>query len=1122
MEELNYFRICYITTKIIRDGLQSVFKQEWNRLYGSRRGQWLDSGSNGMDFFHMESRKSRKRNYRLLNSIRYGDSGSWDCTCLFFAILYSDTLGGLLSRASTTVYSNVNDLREFRNGFFAHLSQPSVLESDFQANVQKVTNAFIALNLDTTELQTMVNQRNFPTGELQTLQEQIAVLEKEIQGKPKNFVVLPPKPSHEVIERSSEVKEIMQMLCDLQNGSDDDSVVTVFVTGNPGCGKSQIAHQVGRKFADENPDCNSFVMTLDAESEETLLESYKRFCRELGITEYSLNNIVGGDSKLTKKEKITHLKSFAFSKVREYSTWLLILDNADESESLRCFLSEKGEHVGCGQLLVTTQESTYLPFGDPSCKRISLSEGMQVNDAVNLLRSVSKLPPGNDEEEHAVLDALDYQPLAIASAALYVRFLRDGVGTDIGSASFTWESYVKQLDKGKRKATEKVYEETNVNYPQSMTSAVSLTLQKLVKNAVFERVFQFLALSSQAPIALDVIVKYVMEMEPDIDESLTAVEISKCCLLIPDADKPALVRVHRVVHEVMKSHFIEKNPTDKVFEIVQSYIKTISLFIQHDLVELDLQFHLFSNMMAPHLKAFSSHLDTSNWVLHMTRHESSNEVKEAIFSMGDICSKQDYLPAAMKYFECALKITCSKEEESEDDKAFIAKILNNTGVVYLKQGMFEEAKEHHERALNHLGYNLNQGQKSSQEVADSLNKLGNVFYRLSHFDDAKDYFIRSLKMREELCGEEDAAVASSLNNLGSIYSVLGEHQIAKDYYQRSLALAKKCFGETHPQVAHCVNNLGIVHCELDETRDAQKHLEEAFEMRKKLYQPNHLVISESYNNLGLVHRGAGQPEKAMDFFKSALSIRKRVLDREHPAIAEALSNLGQVYMDLGQLEESKDCHFQARNIRMEKLESDHSELGDSWLNLGMVFEQCSELRKAAYNYRQALEIYAKHYPLNHHLRQSAEECLKRVSRDPSLNRPENYTARIWSSMKKNFRRSKILNYPLAGSYYDRIIQTSNNSFLFGGLFELESLDANLFVLIIILLVQYVKYYKLDENTGFFRSFLEVIPYVVGARVALRALEADYGAFEFRLLWLLKLYGFLYLLAYFLHHIFGFS
>ena len=191
------------------------------------------------------------------------------------------------------------------------------------------------------------------------------------------------------------------------------------------------------------------------------------------MTEYSLNNIVGGDSKLTKKEKITHLKSFAFFKVREYSAWLLILDNADESESVRCFLSEKEERGGCGQLLVTTQESIYLPFGDPSWKIISLSEGVQVKNAVNLLRSISQLSHA-DGEEHAVLDALDYQPLDIASAALYVWFWHDGVGTHIGSASFSWESYVKQLDNGKRKATEKVYEETNMNCPQSMTSAVSL------------------------------------------------------------------------------------------------------------------------------------------------------------------------------------------------------------------------------------------------------------------------------------------------------------------------------------------------------------------------------------------------------------------------------------------------------------------------------------------------------------------------------------------------------------------------------------------------------------------------------------------------------------------------
>ena len=193
LEELNYFRIWYITTKTVWDGPQSVFKQEWNRLYGSRHGQWLDTPSNEIDFFNMESRKSRRRNYRLLNSIRYGDSDKG----LYITFL-CDSLFRLprWTSVSPTVHNNVNDLREFRKGFCAHLSQPSVLESYFKANVQKVTNAFTALNLDTKKLQTIVNQRNFSTGELQTLQEQIAVLENEIQGKPKNFVVLPPEPSH--------------------------------------------------------------------------------------------------------------------------------------------------------------------------------------------------------------------------------------------------------------------------------------------------------------------------------------------------------------------------------------------------------------------------------------------------------------------------------------------------------------------------------------------------------------------------------------------------------------------------------------------------------------------------------------------------------------------------------------------------------------------------------------------------------------------------------------------------------------------------------------------------------------------------------------------------------------
>lgn len=282
LEELNYFRVCYITTKIIRDGLQSVFIQEWNRVYSRRFGKWKDTYKNGQDFFNMESRRSRKKNKMLLNIIRYENTNEWDCTCFFFALLYSDSFGPVLT---PTVASNINDLRVFRNGFCAHLSQPSVLDADFQANVQLVSNAFTALNLDTKELQNISNQGSFPTAELQKLQEQICVLEEENQGKAQSFMFLPVKPSHAFTERKAEVEDIMQMFTDLQNENDEGSIVTVFVSGNPGCGKSQIARQVGEKFAADNQDGSTFVMTLNAESERSMLLSYMKFARALGVTE---------------------------------------------------------------------------------------------------------------------------------------------------------------------------------------------------------------------------------------------------------------------------------------------------------------------------------------------------------------------------------------------------------------------------------------------------------------------------------------------------------------------------------------------------------------------------------------------------------------------------------------------------------------------------------------------------------------------------------------------------------------------------------------------------------------------------------------------------------------------
>ena len=1113
LEELNYFRVCYITTNIIRDGLQTVFKQEWDRVY-KRFGKWKDTARNGQDFFNMESRKSRKRNKRLLNIIQRGNTSEWDCTCFFFALLHSDSFGPALS---PTVASNVDDLRVFRNAFFGHYSEASILEADFQTNVQLVTNSFTALHLDTKDLQRIINQKSFPTGELQKLREQILVLEEEIQAEPKTFMILPCKPSHKVTERKVEVEDIMKTFMDLQNANDDCAIVTVYVSGNPGCGKSQIARQVGETFAADNHDGGTFVMTLNAESEQSMLDSYKKFARAVGVTEYSLASISGGDSKLTKEEQISHLKTLVSAKVQNYSSWLLIFDNVEELVSLRgCWPEEEG-WGDCGQVLVTTQDSSNLPFGDPSCQHVSLSQGMQTNDALSLLRSICQFS-SDEDEEHLVLNALDYQPLAIACAALYVRYLYNCEGTGIPPGNFTWKSYLKKLEMGKRNSTERVYERTSRSYPFSMTSAVSLALQKLVQHEVLEHVVPFLALSAPAPIGLDILVNFVTKQDPDLDKDMTAAEISKCSLLMhfSSDDSPRnLIKLHQVVHDVFLTYFIGKFSNGEVSVLTQAYIETLSVFAEHDMHQFDLKFHLTSKMMAPHLKVFSSHLEKSNRSSSNTNQGSLHE--KAFLNFGDICSTHGFLPEAKTYFESALQIANDEGKDSDVDQInLIAEIQNSLGVVYWKLGQFRQAEHEHQHALALLE-SINPG-NPTPEISDSLNKLGNVSFSLSQFEAARDYFWRSKIMREELYGEDNAIVAASLNNLASVHSALGDHRTAESYYQRSLDLAIKTYGEVHPHVADCLCNLGIVYSELGSSKKAIEYHTQALEMRKALFLPDHFLISESYNNLGLMYKSRGQLEQAMSWYESALRIREKILDEEHPAMAELLSNLGQLYMDLGEMEKSKDFHFRAQNIRRDILKCGHCKLGDSMFNLGMVHEQCSELDKAAYYFEHALNIYAKSYPISHQLCQSADEGFKRVTQQlkdlndqrESSARPDSFTSCLRSSMVMAVEESKILIYPFVGAHWGRLILLSRR----------RRNDSELVIimikyLVLILMTHYVKYYVCDTDMGHLKSFWYFIPYLIWYFVTFEIiLEGWHVLYDSQFQRVLKFFVFLYFLGYF--------
>ena len=147
-ERLNYFRICYVAFNLVPEGLRQVFKQEWDFLFKTTVGEWKDTPKNGSDFYNQESRRSRSKNARYLATIQNGNTTEWDCSCLFFAILFSDSIGTTLSAA---IKKEVDDLRQVRNDI-AHISEAKLTDTEFRGYVGRVLLAFNSLSLPISDI----------------------------------------------------------------------------------------------------------------------------------------------------------------------------------------------------------------------------------------------------------------------------------------------------------------------------------------------------------------------------------------------------------------------------------------------------------------------------------------------------------------------------------------------------------------------------------------------------------------------------------------------------------------------------------------------------------------------------------------------------------------------------------------------------------------------------------------------------------------------------------------------------------------------------------------------------------------------------------------------------------
>ena len=730
----------------------------------------------------------------------------------------------------------------------------------------------------------------------------------------------------------------------------------MYISGNPGSGKSQLAGFIAKRFFDEARDIpysTPCVMTLNAASPDSLLESYALMARQVKCPEYAVTNTLNSKAVKTE-EKISNFKTLISARIKLYTTWLVIVDNVCSMTWVHDHLPERGNRQWSnGQILVTTQDVSSIPSTSSFVNHVSISRGMEVDDSCSLLTMLSGISDREMEKEVTV--KLDYQPLALASAATYVKQVRQNKAT----ANFNWVDYLEKIEKGQRSTTEKFLLRSNLCYPKSMTAATALGVENaMMSDKIVGHTFTLLSLCSADPLSLDIVINYISRVDEEAaDKEFICLNLKRCSLVLFEEDESgAFIRVHQVVHDatktVLKDHQEPRDSSQKINAAATSFSQFVTAIPKHCKTYSD-TIHL-----VPHLKALIITIE-SLFPEKNTTHNNKGTLRpeninsEYLIQLGEICSEHCEFHISRKYHEYALT---TKLKILGADHTEVANSYLYLGYIHQRLGHHERAKEYEDLALE---ISLKKHGPDHIETARVYGFLGSIQIGLGDLERAKEYQERSLVIALEKLGPDNAEVASGYHHLGRIHYDQGDLERAKQYQERALAIYRKRVGPDNIEVASCYHHLGGIHRNLGDLELAKQYQERALAIYLKRLGPDHANVSSCYDHLASIHHELGDLERGKEYRERALAIDLKRLGPDDAEVANSYHHLGCMHHELGDLERAKEYHERALAIDLKRLGPDDVEVAISLHHLGRTHHALGDLERAKEYYECDVAIYLK-------------------------------------------------------------------------------------------------------------------------------------------------------------------
>lgn len=278
-------------------------------------------------------------------------------------------------------------------------------------------------------------------------------------------------------------------------------------------------------------------------------------------------------------------------------------------------------------------------------------------------------------------------------------------------------------------------------------------------------------------------------------------------------------------------------------------------------------------------------------------------------------------------------------EELEDRPRVSAQLRYTLGDTYNNLGLYEEAHELLEQALDDLS---SSDEPPSDPRLPSLIELelGLVSETLTRYDEALGHFSRA----EELAAgfhpaEEIRFLASVWTGTASVLTRRAEFERAEELQRRAIALLRSASEVDEDALLSITSNLGGVFFDQERWAEAEAEHAKALEIAQRILPPGHVRTARLTDSLAAAIASQGRLDEAAPLFAEALEARRAILPADHPDLAISLNNLAHLNLERGRPDDAERYHREALAIRRQAFGDEHPTTAWSYQGLGEVAAQ---------------------------------------------------------------------------------------------------------------------------------------------------------------------------------------